>query len=335
MLLVGTLAAAGVVAYRALLRPLLVRADNLSLALRVEEAYPDLNDSLASAVQFLEQSKQRGQGQTANLESASLRLEAVRRTMRLLDGIDFRRAVSARGVGPAGVMATCATAVVALLVVADPVLALTALQGLALPFGGKDWPRQTQIVEVVFKPRAARGDAYSIRATLAGLIPDSASVVFEGITPSRQSQDPRKRSGDGPEINLRLDRVERSFRFKVEVNDAVTKWYDVTVLPRPVLVPLDGPASPHVSLRYPAYTDLLPADLPDGNGNIEAVFGTHASAPPSIDVARRGSSISRPAAGEPGALGGLHRRSRCRQRLTAAAPSSREPSPCLDPSGRS
>src|SRR5262249_27945552 len=102
VLLVGTLTAGGVVAYRALLRPLLLRADDLSLALRVEEAYPDLNDSLASAVQFLEQSRSGTRAPSTSLESSILRLEAVRRTMRLLDGVDFNRAVSSRGVGRAG-----------------------------------------------------------------------------------------------------------------------------------------------------------------------------------------------------------------------------------------
>ena len=55
ILLVGTLALGGTLAYRYLLRPLWANADDLSLALRVESRYPTLNDSFASAVQFLEQ----------------------------------------------------------------------------------------------------------------------------------------------------------------------------------------------------------------------------------------------------------------------------------------
>lgn len=339
VLLVGTLTGAGVVAYRALLRPLLVRTDDLSLALRVEEAYPNLNDSLASAVQFLEQSRRGGQTQPANLESSILRLEAVRRTMRLLDGIDFRRAVSARGVGPAGLMFAGAVAVVALLVVANPSLALTALERFALPFGGKDWPRQTQIVEVIYKARTARGDAYPIRARLAGVIPDSASIVFEGVTPSRQTLDPRRR-GDSPELSLRLDRVDRSFRFKVEANDAITKWYDVTVLPPPVLVPLDGKASPQVSLRYPGYTDLPPQELGEGNGNVEAVFGTHMSLRAAVDrpVARAWIEYvpDQPLVGLASLVGfvGVHDAGNTLTRA-AAAQLVREPIPvAIDPSGR-
>src|SRR5205823_2343323 len=38
---------------------------------------------------------------------------------------------------------------------------------------------------------------------------------------------------------------------------------------------LDGRPSPQIHLEYPAYTDLAPADAPDGASSIEAVAGTH------------------------------------------------------------
>src|SRR4051794_11591543 len=53
LFLVGGLSGAGCLALRLLLRPLAGRTDDLSLALKVEELYPSLNDSLASTVEFL------------------------------------------------------------------------------------------------------------------------------------------------------------------------------------------------------------------------------------------------------------------------------------------
>src|SRR5437588_11111373 len=53
--LVGTLSAAVLIVYRYLVRPLASRADDLALALRVEDRYPALNDALASTVQFLDE----------------------------------------------------------------------------------------------------------------------------------------------------------------------------------------------------------------------------------------------------------------------------------------
>src|SRR5262249_59321467 len=55
LLLVAILGGTGFVAYRYLVRNFWARTDDLSLALRVEERYPVLNDALASTVEFLRQ----------------------------------------------------------------------------------------------------------------------------------------------------------------------------------------------------------------------------------------------------------------------------------------
>src|SRR5262249_57682300 len=89
------------------------------------------------------------------------------------------------------------------------------------------------------------------------------------ICPVLKGQEPNRGT-----LVARRERVERDFRFQIRANDAVSDWYEVTVLPPPVLVPLDGRPSPQVRLDYPNYTGLTPYDLPDGSGNIEAVAGT-------------------------------------------------------------
>src|SRR5437763_11716603 len=53
MLLVTIVAGSGLVAYRYLIAPLACPVDNLSLALRVGEAYTELNDAMARTVTFL------------------------------------------------------------------------------------------------------------------------------------------------------------------------------------------------------------------------------------------------------------------------------------------
>src|SRR5437660_12251502 len=54
VVLVGLVAAAGITAYRNVLLPLATRCDDLALALKIEEHFPELDDSLASTVQFLQ-----------------------------------------------------------------------------------------------------------------------------------------------------------------------------------------------------------------------------------------------------------------------------------------
>src|SRR5207253_2390286 len=88
VVLVGTLAGAGIIAVRFLIQPLAARADDFALALRIEERYPYLNDSLGSTVQFLERAARR-EPVDETQGSPSLRREAVERTLRQIQALDF------------------------------------------------------------------------------------------------------------------------------------------------------------------------------------------------------------------------------------------------------
>jgi hypothetical protein len=270
--LVATLTGAALVTYHRLLRPLAARSDDLALALRVEEQYPHLNDSLASTVQFLEQE---GGG-----DSAALRRAAVGRTLRASKGCDFNRVVDSRGVGAAGAAGLASLAVAVTLVLMYPAQAATALGRFANPFGALDWPRKTKLELEDPAGRIGRRQPYRVHGRVWGVIPDEAmlELAFDrGQTPLRRVL-PIRTDGDGVgrlEIHLRPDEVLRSFRFRVTANDAVSPEYSVEVLPPPALVALGGKPSPQVRLRFPRYTDLpSPQDLPPGSGTIDGVLGT-------------------------------------------------------------
>lgn len=278
--LVATLAAAGIIGNSRLLAPLRRPSDDLSLALRIEEAYPSLNDSLGSAVEFLQQ--------RARLESPVMRREAVRRALKQASGCDFGRIIDRRGLGAAGLamLATCSIAGV--LVWLDPARAATALVRLADPFGAHDWPRQTQIELEPPRTRIGRNEPFEVRGWVRGVLPERATVVFRfDSAPQLEHECDVIRGGSAPgRLATRLDagRIQRSFRFQVFANDAATDEIEVQVLPPPVLVPLDGKASPQVHIWPPAYTDLpSPQDLPAGSGNIEAVAGTQALLRAAVD----------------------------------------------------
>jgi hypothetical protein len=274
VLLVATLAAAGVVAYRYLVRPLRERSDDLSLALQIESRYPELNDCLASTVQFL-----RDPDAIDRAGSAAMRKAAVKHALVKTETVDFGAVVDRRGVGAASLSMLAAAALGVALVLLFPAVALTALVRLAHPFGNEEWPPQTRLTDLTGKSRIARGEAFEVRGALAGVIPEKATVSFwfEGAPPQEQSCVVQKEGVEAGNLSLRLEagRVQRSFRYRVVANDAQTPWRDVTVLPPPQLVTLDGRPSPQVRLRYPAYTDLPPIALPDGTATIDAVAGTH------------------------------------------------------------
>jgi hypothetical protein len=279
LLLVGTLAGAGCVAFRYLLAPLAAKADDLTLALRVENEYPVLNDALASTVQFLQQSSEPKTG-----ASPVLRREAVVRAMRLAQGCDFNRVVKARGVGLVGLAAAGLAGGTVLLFLWYPAWAWTALLRFGDPFGEHDWPRQTRIA-LTFPDRIAVGQPFAIRGEISGVIPEQATIELEGtLAPREVFRVVPDEGGKTGKLNARLDmtRQDRDFRFRVRANDAVDPpregaWHRVRVAQPPRLAALNGLPSPQIELVYPAYTDKAPDKLSPGVGRIEAVAGTVAT----------------------------------------------------------
>jgi hypothetical protein len=282
VLLVGTLSLGGLAGYRYLLQPLCARADDLSLALRVEAHYPTFKDSLASAVQFLEQP-----AGSDNVDSPSLRRQAVNHALDLANGVDFNSVADTRGVRTAGLSLAVAATLALALTLLNPPLAWTALARLAYPFGGPEWPRQTRL-EIRAPSRVARGEAVEIRGNVQGVVPERARVAFRFDNGTFLEQQYGIRRAEGARegtliVHLDADRVQRSFRFQVQAHDAVTGWNEVTVLAPPQLVPLSGRPSPQIHLQFPTYTDLAALDLPDGASSFEAPAGTQVHLRAAVD----------------------------------------------------
>jgi hypothetical protein len=285
--LVGALAGGGIIACRYLIVPLSQRNDDLALALRVENEYPELNDCLASTIQFMQQP-----GEPDTAASASLRQAAMRQAMIEAGDCDFNRIIDSRGIRLAVLSVFVAAGLVIGLLLWQPAAAATALIRIGHPFGTTEWPPATLIeLDPSLRTRIARGEPFELRAALRGVVPERAVVRFwfEGANPSdhtytvkRSEDQPGKRVESQEQFGAfvaRLEpiRVQKSFRFQVQANDNVTKWQTVSVLPPVALVPFNGKASPQVRLHLPTYTDLPSFDLPAGTSSIEGVAGTRVS----------------------------------------------------------
>lgn len=273
LFLTGILTGSGLLAYRFLYLPLCARVDDLSLALRIEESCPALNDSLASTVEFLDQTP-------ANSgDSAPMRREAVRRALGLAAGFDFNRIVDKRGLVGATVAAVVAANLIWPFFLVSPALAGTAVVRLINPFGTRDWPKQTRIDLAEFRDQIGCNELFEVKARISGVIPDQARVVFHFDGFRREEHRlTLAREGNNAglcETRIEVGMVQRSFRFQVLANDAATEDFEIKVLPPPDLAPLDGESSPQLRLHFPAYTDLpSPLKLTPGTGNIDAVAGT-------------------------------------------------------------
>jgi hypothetical protein len=265
-LLTGLLTCAGIIAYRSIFQPLLATADDFGLAFQIESRFPELNDSLASAVQFLKDDK------AAASSSASMRRQAIVRALQLAENLDFSVLIDRRGARMAGAVLAGAILFSSGLILVSYRSMQTAFWRLTEPFGGVEWPWQTAL-RIEARDLAARGAAFELKVFVRGVIPDQAVVAysFDQMAPLEQVYEIRNGA-----FLARLEpmRVQAGFRFRVRANDAITPWHEVQVLSPPQIVALGGRASPQIRLHFPRYTALPDRDLPDGNSFIEAVAGT-------------------------------------------------------------
>src|SRR5207249_10121534 len=111
-------------------RPLAGSGDPVRTAMCVERAYPEFNDSLVSAVQFLRQDA------TDRRTSPSLRKAAIRRAARKAERYEFDRAVDSRYLKRSVLAAIAITAGTVWIVSSESESARAALTRIALPFGG-------------------------------------------------------------------------------------------------------------------------------------------------------------------------------------------------------
>lgn len=273
--LLVALAAGGALLVRGVWRPMRETVRPQAVAHMLEERYPKLNDSLASAVDFLSAGDMPA-------TSARFRRIAVVRAQRALEKCDVADLVPRKRAWQAFGLAALAMVAAGGLGGWKPLHAGTAVVRLADPFGEHDWPTKTQIEVVNPKAesvRAALGDPFELSFLLRGVIPEHATVAVElenGAKYEEVVQVVQEEGKTKAHVDVTLDahRVPASFRFQVRANDAVTKWKTVTLAPPPKLVPLDGRPSPQMSVTYPAYTDL-PAEIkPDGAGVVEGPHGT-------------------------------------------------------------
>ncbi len=267
IVLVSILAATGYVGHQYLIRPLREKTDDLSLALRVEDEYPELNDALASTVEFLKQQDE------ATNDSPVLRRQAIESALRQVQGHDFNKVVDSRGVRIVGVSATLAIAAAVWLFLWHGDLAETALCRLVEPFGNHTW---TQLTILPAPDRIAQEQTFEIRGLVQGVVPPFARVEVDGMIHADRIV--KIENGQLTEKFFETKKPGK-FRFRVTANDAVYPprrgaWREVEIVPPPKLAALDGLPSPQLVLHPPAYTEKAAERLSPGARNIDAVSGT-------------------------------------------------------------
>lgn len=247
-LLAAILTGAGLLAFTLLLQPLMAPKDDLTLALRVEEEFPELNDALGSTVQFL---KQPDNSELAG--SMAMRSRAVQQALSRSDKCDFGRILDRTGAMAAIGIFVVVAGLVGYFLFRFPDYSVTAAQRLADPFGNHTWTR----IDMKAPERVAVEKPYAHKARLGGVIPKTAKIEIEGAKKAEEVNVEEDRDGSFVHVRLPLTKEPGTFRFRVLAGDGAFpptpgSWHTVSVLDPPTLTKLD------TTLEFPAYTEAPP-----------------------------------------------------------------------------
>ncbi|HUS47543.1 MAG TPA: DUF4175 family protein [Phycisphaerae bacterium] len=249
-----------------LVRPLRRTYTLAGIARVIESRHPELQERISSAVELLA-SKDAPELRGSDALIAALAAEACRDAR----GVRVRREVTLRSIRPFIVAAAVLAAVLSGVFLAWPEQATHAWVRVMAPFQDRPNVFGYQLHITPGDIVIAAGDPLQVevdvdnsavkRAAFHRSSPDGPDSLTE-MTPL-----PAKEGGR-PRFAVTCPPVGQSFRYRIHAGDALSRYYTVTVVPRPSVARLD------LMYEYPDYTGRPSEALRDVAGDIRAPAGT-------------------------------------------------------------
>lgn len=262
--IMGSLALAGLILWaihRYLLCGMLTRLDDVDVALRIERRFPQFNDRLASAVQFLRQKEDQPYA-----GSPALRRAVVFETEQEAEKLDWQDLFDLSAVRRSIAGGFAVLVLAAVVVLCDPTSARVAMARLANPLRDIPWPQQTHLEFRQVVERLALGKPFEVEVVDAegAELPSEVWLEYRFEGSSVVEQLNLVRLGDA--MVGRLEGVTRPFAYRaVGGDDRSMVWTELEVVEPP------GLASLSLTAHYPAYTSWPPRVL---ERHVRALVGT-------------------------------------------------------------
>ena len=279
---VSLLAAAGVMAWRQLIVPLIQPLTTTFLARRIEHRFPGLRSRVLSAVEFLQHRLDSRMG------SPELQKKVVDEAVRDLERIEPGDIVETRAVKNITIAGSILCAMIGTVVILHPVEAATSVIRLMFPFAECPWPRQFELklVRADLTPaqngpdqilEIARGDTLELYVVdRRGRLPERVwfeHLLGDAVTaqrePLRQTtlRDEKGRTYQAAVISWVAARGPLRFR-ATGGDDDTMQFVRVEVVQPPTL------ASLRVTVTPPKYSRHPEEVLPQGVGHVQGLLGT-------------------------------------------------------------
>lgn len=261
LLLAADLAAIAYVLLWHVIRPVFFGPDDEDVALLVERHMPQFRTSLIASVQLSRP------GAVPPGCSRAIVRAMIARTERMAEPINFAEVIR--------LDAMLRTQAIAAFIVFLGMAAFvagghTATELLKRAFlSDVPVPRNTRITCLTLDRRIAIGDPVTLEAIADGVVPRYGTVDLRYQSDRRQqfTMEPvggaETRPVTSPALENRfvrtIDNVQESFSYRIRLNDAQTRWYKITALPRPAV------AAIRFTQEYPAYTRRPPEQRSPGD----------------------------------------------------------------------
>lgn len=240
---------------------------DVDVALRVEQRFPQLNDRLASTIEFL---RQREDDPLAG--SSALRRAVINQTRAEVDHLDLNDAIRTKPSLRAALAAIGICLLGAAIALLDPTSARVAISRLAYPLAELPWPQvnHLQLRQPVRRVALGRDFEVEVIDAFGAELPDKVWIQYRFKDSAGQpnvEEQPMLFAGDA--MLARRESVTRPFSYRVRGGDDDSMpWIGVEVVEPPAVEDLQ------VELHYPSYTGW-----PDKTSDprIRALVGTEVS----------------------------------------------------------
>jgi len=269
-MLLGIIALAAIVVVRHLWRPMRTVFGAGDVAIELEGRFPELDDRLATTVNFLEKPDDRVG------ESDELREAVISETLDATIGMRFQKALKPRPLVLMFVLGLVVTAGIALLGAWQAEAAGIGMRRLLNPLTEEQWPKRT-LLDVGSNRRFVIpiGDDFQATVQVDGVVPDRVFIRYRELGSSTfappEIMKPLANIADGNVFGRTFTRVRKSFEYYVTGGDDSTGdrgLVTVDARPRPRIENVLLTISP------PAYISDGQVVTAEGQGSIRALQGS-------------------------------------------------------------
>jgi hypothetical protein len=268
-----------------LLRPILRREGRRSLAVKLEEAFPQLEDNLIASVELESRLTENPENYSPDLIRA-----IINKAAQLIEGVDYRQALDKGPLLKWGKFSVGLLLAALLLMLLFPGPLRDSLYLFSHPLTEIERPPEFFFETFPGDAEILKNEPLLVQARTVGKKPSEVEIHWRNEGSEALFKDkmtPRAISGGDSsdyDFSHEFEEVRHSFRYELQAGGERSPQYTVTVLDPPRITGLK------LTFRYPRYSGIPSTVVDENDGNIIALVGTgvtmEASSNKNLDTAK-------------------------------------------------